>query len=237
MQFFQVQTVFFHYVQSRQKISERAKLCTANYQRICQRWGLEKLLLRWKWPTERIPLKPISLPQPSSRGSKAVLSTRKSVNADSLGNWIPELFSQELSDMTQISHFCFLFVCVVALFVCFVLLGFSFSFSFFFFYNHKSSGTPASTRDQRATPYCPTRYPSLLGAKSSKSNLFNSRCAPGSLWLRTPTETGHQYSAEAFSRGLPWTQICHLVIVIASETPVYLFESAYPYLGGKFVLN
>ena len=41
------------------------------------------------------------LPQASSRGSKAVLSTQKSVNADSLGNWIPELFSLgTTSDMT-----------------------------------------------------------------------------------------------------------------------------------------
>lgn len=64
--------------------------------------GVGEITLRWKWPTGKEPTEAYKpLPQASSRGSKAVLSTQKSVNADSLGNWIPELFSLgTTSDMT-----------------------------------------------------------------------------------------------------------------------------------------
>lgn len=94
--------------------------------------GVGEITLRWKWPTGKEPTEAYKpLPQPSSRGSKAVLSTRKSVNADSLGNWIPELFS--LGTFRHDLDITFLvFVCLWVGRCLFVLFCWVFLFLFFF---------------------------------------------------------------------------------------------------------
>ena len=113
-------------------------------------------------------------------------------------------------------------------------------FLFLFGGNHVVCGTPApqpGIKGQHPT------VPQGMHFPWRQREVSPTCSTPGVLLVvfgwRTPTEMRvHQYSAEAFSWGLPWTQICHLVIVTASETPVYLFEvPAYPCLGGKFVLN
>lgn len=96
--------------------------------------GVGEVTLRWKWPTGKEPTEAYKpLPQPSSRGSKAVLSTRKSVNADSLGNWIPELF--RLGTFRHDLDITFLFfVCLWVGRCLFVLFCWVFLFLFFFFF-------------------------------------------------------------------------------------------------------